>query len=146
MGVATRKRRKIVVNGRKFVWQVIDRMPGYVLQVISEDKHFLVEYPLGNHDPYCLLDVMGGELPGLPDAGHCTLRIHCPQFGDERSATSSTVRRLIEWCLYSERKLIPVDVSGKPVSPEGDELRIRQEQNFAELMKKLESGESPSGM
>ncbi len=123
MGVAQKNKRKIAVNDRSFFWQVIDSLPGCALQVISEDKHFLVQYPLGTQYPYCLLKVVGKEFPGLPAAGRCVVRIHCPQFGSADIATPETVRQLIDWCFSTTKKVILVDILGKPLPGQGRELR-----------------------
>jgi hypothetical protein len=137
MGVSSKKRRKIVVNGRNFVWRVIDKLPGYSLQVISEDKHFIVEYPWMSYDPFSYLEVIGKEFPGLPKAGQCVERVHCPQFGDLDAITPGMVRRLIDWALFSERKLIPVCLLGRPITPEGEELKKEQEEWGREFLEQL---------
>jgi hypothetical protein len=48
MAVATKNRRKITVGDRRYVWYVAedDEAAGKVLQVISEDKQFIVKYQL----------------------------------------------------------------------------------------------------
>lgn len=123
MGVAQKNKRKIQVNCRQFFWRVIDQLPGYALQVISADKHFLVQYPLGTYHPFCLLEVIGKDFPGLLNAGHCVIRIHCPQFDTTSMlVTPETVRRLIDWCYLPTKELILVDILGKPISKEEKKL------------------------
>ncbi len=119
MGVSTKNRRKIVVNNRKFVWYICEEWDWYcylVLHVISEDKHFNIGYPLGQTDQRRHLIVLGKEFPGLKEAGHCWKSVLCPGWETDDVVTPATVRKLIEWCLDSERELVEVGFTGSVIT------------------------------
>jgi hypothetical protein len=109
MAVAKRKRRRIVVNGRSFVWYVTDgpilmsyRLPdgtgmlvALVIHIISEDKKFNVSYGLNQQDlpePYLPhLFVLGHEFPGVQKA---PTRIAVPRWYND-SISSKFVHDII---------------------------------------------------
>ncbi|AFY44808.1 hypothetical protein [Nostoc sp. PCC 7107] len=115
MAVSTKNRRKIVINNRKFIWYVKDDPDSsdFVLHVISENKNFIVNYHLQQPKSTCYLIILGKEFPGLPDAGNKWIRVLCPQWEIDSIITPSSVRQLIEWCLFSERELIRVNWLGQ---------------------------------
>ncbi len=56
MGVKTKGRRKIIVNDRMYLWSVaLDYdSPYYVLNIVSEDKSFIISCPLESETPYII--------------------------------------------------------------------------------------------
>jgi hypothetical protein len=116
MAIRKRYRRKLVVGGRLFLWWVreteLEEWFGNALTIVSEDKRFLVRYYLGQTGENRFLVVLGLEFPGLPDAGGRWIRLLCPQWESGPSIKPSDVRRLIEWCLFTDRPLIRLDWRG----------------------------------
>src|SRR5262249_40347590 len=99
MGAATKRRRRIIINDRLFLWyvrgdeaKVYQRQDPYpvllyiVLHIVSEDKHFNVQY-LTNQ---CLLQppyipnvlVVGREFPGLTKSAGWQ-RVAAPRWEDD---------------------------------------------------------------
>jgi hypothetical protein len=118
MGIATKYRRKININGRIFIWYVRENLEDIgrlSLNVVSADKHFIVTYRLDQTDDVRHLEIKGKEFPGLLDAGHCWKRILCPQWETNSIITPNSVRALIDWCLNSDRPLILVDWEGNRI-------------------------------
>jgi hypothetical protein len=117
MAIAKKYRRKLVVGKRLFVWWVREIQPedwiGPVLTVASDDKRFLIRYYLGQKEEHRFLVVLGREFPGLADAGGCWIRVLCPRWETGPQIRPSDVRRLIDWCLFSERRLTRVDWRGQ---------------------------------
>lgn len=113
MAISTKRRRKIEVNGRSFVWWVApdDDSPDVLLRVCSSDKHFLVHYALGQQDARRHLAVLGPEFPPLQDAGGCWIRVRTPAWGDA-IVTPSLVRRIIEWGLDPAKEVVRVSWLG----------------------------------
>ena len=127
MGIAKKKRRKIVVNGRDFFWYIAeddDSFPPTVLNnlhevndlhalnVISEDKKFIVRYHLGQENPDTRhLTVIGEEFAGQNYHGSWR-RFKCPRWGSRDTVTPKDVRGLIEWCLEENKEIIEVDYRG----------------------------------
>ncbi len=113
MGVRTKWRRRIRVGDRLFIWYVCEDYdsPDMVLQVVSEDKKFIVRYHLGQADDPFLI-VIGAEFTGVPDAGGIWRRFLCPRWESNSKVTPASVRSLIEWCLSSDKPLREVDWRG----------------------------------
>jgi hypothetical protein len=63
MGIQTKYRRKIIFDGRCFVWYVKedDDLLNLVLHVLSEDKQFIVQYPLAQAPENLYITVLGKE-------------------------------------------------------------------------------------
>jgi len=118
MGVALKGRRKLIVNGRYYVWHVRedDDSPDLVLHVASADKHFLVQYHLAQPEETRFLIVVGPEFSGLTRTNGTFRRFTCPRWeSDSGTITPRSVRELILWCLTDNRPRIEVDWTGQPV-------------------------------
>lgn len=120
MAVSGKRRRKLVVGGRAYLWWVRDADPEYngpsttALMVVSADGRFGVRFFIGQPPDRRFLIVLGPELEGLPDAGGPWVRVRCPEWSSGPDVTPSAVRRLIEWCMSPERELVRVNYLGYP--------------------------------
>lgn len=56
MAVRTKGRRKIMVDGNRYIWYVaLDYdSPYYLLHISSEDKSFIITHPLNMNSPYII--------------------------------------------------------------------------------------------
>jgi hypothetical protein len=116
MGVRKSGRRPIEVLGRTFVWYVCEDSDScdLVLHVSSEDKAFLVNYHLSQPDePYLI--VLGRDFPGVPDVGGVWRRFRCARWEDDGVVTPAVVRRLVEWCLSSDKELVEIGWRNSPL-------------------------------
>lgn len=108
MGIAKKGRRKIVRNDRIYYWRVgmdcsdDDRL---YLSIVSEDKHFIVSYMLGqkNRSHTCspvnpLIIVKGRQFKGRTDVGGCWKRFLVPEW-DDQVVTPRLVGEIIDWCM-----------------------------------------------
>ena len=100
MGVRTKGRRKIVVDGEDYVWYVAenDDGPGVVLHVASQDKKLAVMYPLYDEIGQQYIVILGERFTGAETGGPWK-RFVCPQFESDGVVTPKHVRDLILWCL-----------------------------------------------
>jgi hypothetical protein len=122
MGVSTKSRRKLIVDGRSYVWYVKedDDSPDYVLHVLSDDKQFIVQFHLGQHNETCHLTVIGSDFKRVIGTGSSWRRFRCPEWRSDNSAiTPKNVRSLIEWCQLSSAVITEVDCYGKALPLEG---------------------------
>ena len=122
MGVAKKRRRKIVRDGRDFFWCVKPDEDYYDLlhlSIVSSDKKFIVSYqliqpniksitPCIHKTPFIV--VMGREFKGLNNLGHFWERFLVPEWNDA-IVTPSLVAQIIDWCFTIE-DVIPVDSEG----------------------------------
>ena len=123
MGVATKNRRKLTVGDREFLWYVaedIDDFPPTVegslhaLNILSEDKQFIVRYHLNQVDSERRhITVIGAEFGGSREGG-CWRRFVTPRWCQEGPVTPGIVREVIELCLDSSPR-IAVDYTGSQV-------------------------------
>ena len=120
MTVAKKGKRKIVVNEREFFWYVAEDLyeipGGYTLFIVSEDKHFLVRYPLNqpeNRSNYLIVERK--EFGGNGRFGGPWQRVVCPSFDKTDSVTPAIIREIILWSL-SEKKNIFIDWRGNQIS------------------------------
>jgi hypothetical protein len=129
MSVAKRKRRKITVNGRPYVWYLRDdrllgeyRLPDgrlmmlmFEAHIISEDKKFNVSYVFsqqGLPEPFVpRLFVLGRDFPGLASPGKW---IETPRWDDSK-VSAQFIHDLIAWCMDENKKIVEVDKYGKPL-------------------------------
>jgi len=121
MAVAKKGRRKIVRNGRVFYWSVkwddvyMDFYPN--LSIVSEDKKFIVMYPLFRNkmpipqEENVFIINIGKEFKGLDNLGHIWERFIIPEW-NEKFVTPSLVANIIDWCFVVE-DVVAVDSSGK---------------------------------
>lgn len=123
MGVARKNRRSIQVGDREFLWYIaedIDSFPPTVdgslhaLNILSEDKQFMVRYHLNQVDSERRhITVIGAEFGGSREAG-CWRRFRCPDWCPSGAITPGIVREVIEWCFDSSSR-IAVDHAGSRV-------------------------------
>ncbi|MEM9776758.1 MAG: hypothetical protein AAF902_19415 [Chloroflexota bacterium] len=108
MAVAKKNRRKIVVDGRDFYWNVTEDEDeyygGFILTIVSDDKHFLVRYPLNQPQNQLkfranYIVVEGRDFYGNGNFGGSWQRVVCPIFDETEAVTPSTVREIILWSL-----------------------------------------------
>jgi len=119
MGVAKKGRRKIVRNGRVFYWSVrwddvyMDFSPN--LSIVSEDKKFIVSYPLWRNQmnvppEHIFIINIGKEFKGLDNLGHIWERFVVPDWENE-IVTPSLIGKVIDWC-FTVEDVVAVDCSG----------------------------------
>ena len=121
MGIAGKNRRKIIVNKRTYYWYVtedVDSFPSvllsnlYALNIISEDKRFIVRYHLGQENENTRhLTVIGEEFAGHRYHGSWR-RFQCPGWGGENHITPKDVRAVIDWCHEDNKEIVEVDYKG----------------------------------
>ena len=125
MGVAKKGKRTITVHDRVFLWYVgedLDDFPPtigqndlWALNILSEDKKFIVRYHIGQVDESTRhITVLGTEFSGAKHNGKWR-RFKCPAWCQEGSAQPRDVRKIIEWCLSPDKSLIEVDYKGRPL-------------------------------
>lgn len=116
MGVRKKKRNKIIVDGRLFVWFVeYDDEYHRVLHVCSEDKKFIVRFLWTTKPGNGHLVVIGCEFPRASGTGGIWRRFLCPALcAVNQDVTPAVVRRLIDWC-NSEGPIIEVDYAERPL-------------------------------
>lgn len=112
-----------MVSDREFLWYVaedIDNFPLTVdgdlhaLNILSEDKQFIVRYHLNQMDSERRhITVIGAEFGKSRKAGRWR-RFLCPDWCLEGAITPSIVREVIEWCLDSNSR-IAVDYTGAQI-------------------------------
>jgi hypothetical protein len=117
MAIRKKKRRKITVNKRQFIWYVNDDQDSAdkVLRIFSDDKKFMVSYHLDQPDAQRFLIVLGKEFPGLANAGHTWKRVRCPKWESDSTVTPAIVRQVIKWCLFEDRPLIQLNWKGEVI-------------------------------
>ena len=108
MGMSTKGRRKLNVNGRNFVWFVCDDnySADLVLHVSSHDKQFLVHYHLGQAEDRRVVTVIGKEFSGVFNAGQRHRHVLSPQWEQQGRISPAAVRRMISGVLCpTERRV-----------------------------------------
>ena len=118
MGIRTKGRAKLVLDGRRYLWWVRpdDDSAGLLLFVCSEDKRFALTYTVGqSREASPFVVVKGREFPGVPDAGRCWVRVRCPRWQDDARITPGFVRRLIEWPRHNAPAVVRVDWRGEVI-------------------------------
>lgn len=128
MATAEKKRRKIIVGERRFLWYVAEDVDGfpptvdgnlYALNIVSEDKRFIVRYHLGQSDSERRhITVIGPEFGNRTNPG-CWRRYLCPHWSSDRGVAPAMVREIIEWCLGT-RLRTAVDHAGLPLERTGN--------------------------
>lgn len=118
MAVSAKSRRKLVVDGRKYLWYVKedDDSVDHILYVLSDDKRFIVRYRLAQPHEKSYVTVLGKEFYRVAGTGGTWRRFRCPRWDSENgSITPDSVRRLIEWCMVSSEETTEVDWTGHVV-------------------------------
>jgi hypothetical protein len=120
MGVAKKYRRKIEIQGRSFLWYVREDLDWIhngclvALSIISEDKHLIISYGIGQAEPYRHLISLGKEFAKLaPDSSVGHRRVRCPQWEQDGAITPESVRQIIEWCCNYDADAIEVNWQGE---------------------------------
>jgi len=139
MAVSHKTRRTIDVNGRRFLWYVADDIDDFprtvsannlhALNIVSEDKAFLVRFHLGQqHAAQRHITVLGREFTGA-STGECWRRFRCPDWCPDGKVTPKTVRAIIEWCHDPSILRVEVDYRGVLVAkgPRGGEGAAEEE-------------------
>lgn len=122
MGISTKNRRRIAVDGRQYLWWVtVDDTyylspGGHTVTVATEDRHFFVRYGLRQHEESRHIVFTGTDLGGMTGSSGNWCRYRCPAFGTDESMMPADVANLIRWCL-AEHTRIPVDYLGKLEQP-----------------------------
>jgi hypothetical protein len=117
MGIAKKRRKKISVEGRIYLWWVQDDRDSndMVLHVASEDKAFLVKYHLNQPEHTRHIIIMGRRFAGVPEAGGPWVRVLCPLWEDAGIIRPSAIRRLIDWAYDARQTRTRVDWLGRTV-------------------------------
>ncbi len=109
------KTRKITVKGRNFYWFLAmdDNAPDVTcmraLNIISENRQFMVRYHLNQVDPHTRhITVLGPEFGGKQSLESEIRRYRAPGL----SLTRRGLAGLISWCLSQKSKRIEVDITG----------------------------------
>lgn len=118
MGVNSKGRRKLEHCNKKYYWNVCQDEDDYRrinLNIVSEDKKFIVSYHVAqtDYDKTPHIVVKGMEFGGLenhPRKGW--VRVQTPIW-DDRIVTPGLVKTIIEWCLFPKDQIIFVDWDGK---------------------------------
>lgn len=95
MSVATKGKRKIEVDGRRYVWYVADDFDSAykVLNVISEDKHVILTVPL--HAPSAYVICKGSVFQGKKTSG--TWERYALPYAVPDAIIPSFVADVIQW-------------------------------------------------
>lgn len=121
MGVASRGKRRIVVAGRIYWWYVGEDLEAagmVALNVLSDDKQFIVQYYVAEPDSTRHVVVIGREFAGSVRSSSRWQRYRCPRFGSPTSIAPSDVRAFIEWCQNEGSDSVQVDWRGHELEPE----------------------------
>lgn len=119
VGVSKKNRRKFTYKNRIFYWSVREALDEdrLELSIISEDKHFIVHYFLGQRDKNHLfvpenpfITVIGKEFKGFPNMGHTYKRFIVPNWEDI-TVTPKLVEEILDWC-FKEEPVQEVDFRG----------------------------------
>tara|TARA_R110002073_G_scaffold299268_1_gene466187 strand:+ start:5377 stop:5928 length:552 start_codon:yes stop_codon:yes gene_type:complete len=120
MGVLTKRRNKLSIEERSYVWYVKedDDSDACILHVISDDKRFNVQYALRQPDDRRFITVVGTEFNAIPASG-VWRRFRCPKWENDGNITPGGVRALIDWSTNAETRLIELDNWGNPIPLRG---------------------------
>lgn len=113
MGVLQKGRRKIIVNGKLFVWYISkdgDSFDRNILHIVSEDKNIILDYPLSADKPYI---VSKGKLFKGNKADGCQRRYLLP-FPNSGIITPKYAAQLISWSL-DEGEATEIEYNGNSV-------------------------------
>ena len=114
MSVRTKGRRKIIVNEKSYVWYVKldDDSPFHILNIISEDKKFIISCPLKTNTPYVISK--GLVFQDKQTDGHWErymLPFHIPEI-----ITPKFISEVILWATQGEQAVkIAWNISDVPV-------------------------------
>ena len=121
MGVAKKGKRKITVDGRVYYWYVAQDEESlwldtwFTLTILSEDKHFLIKYPVNQQGQHNLLIVLGKEFGGQGKWGFNWQRVKCPKWEVDNIITPGSVKNIIQWSL-SDKPIVLLSYVGNELS------------------------------
>jgi hypothetical protein len=117
MAVATKRRRKIRLKEREFVWYISpdEDSSNDVLHISSQDKRFIIKFHLGQPTNLAFLIVLGREFAGAEGTGGVWRRFRCQKWDEQNSITPATIKRIVEWGLSDESIRLEVDYHGEPI-------------------------------
>jgi hypothetical protein len=108
MGAATKRRRKLVIDGETFLWSIHDDDVS-TLHVVSPDKRLHLRYGWqhANPDGESFVDVRGERFVGLPPGISSWVRIQAPDWREDPSFHSPRlVPRLLQWALAPKSQVV----------------------------------------
>lgn len=119
MAVKQKGRRKLLVEGRKFLWEVREddeffAPPGPTRRIAlyAEDRSFIVNYHLRQPEETRHITLLVGRCGDVIASGTWR-RFRCPRWESaEGSVAPGALRRIIEWCLAPEHR-VEVDYMGR---------------------------------
>ncbi len=113
MTVSTKRRRKLQIGDRGFIWWIAPDLDSsdLLLHLCSTDRHLLVRYVLGQPADRRHVIVIGPEFPPLKDAGGGWTYLGTPAWSDA-VVTPGLVRQIIEWCLDASKDVVWVSPWG----------------------------------
>lgn len=121
MGISKKHKRKIIVDDSEYFWhiaedyEVINLGTDKTLAVASEDKKFLIHYPINqNHKGENYIIIIGKVFGGNGSWGSTWQRIACPKWEIENKIVPSSVKKLIKWSL-SEKDNVFVNYMGTKI-------------------------------
>jgi hypothetical protein len=111
MGVRTKGRRKLDIDGRLYVWWIHEDPDGAgpVLHVVSKDKKLIVMYALCQPKGEDYVVVLGSEFAGA-ETGGVWRRFRSPSWVEDGAVSPRTVRDLIKWCQTDTEPRTPAAV------------------------------------
>ena len=115
MPATTKHRRKLTLGSRDFYWWVVlhDDLCKPEVCIVSADKKLVVRYVLDASHSF--VRVFGVSLYGEPETATTERFYACPRL-DAGIASPRTARKIIEWCLSTNRELISVGWNGYSLS------------------------------
>ncbi|MFI9502845.1 hypothetical protein [Nocardia sp. NPDC052566] len=122
MGISTKRRRRITVDDREYLWWVQEDPENYYapyqpgVRVATEDRRLLVRYHLGQSGEHRHVTVLGPEFRGLPGLGGPWRRYRCPAFGSADSFRPADAAALIRWCAEAGAPPLEVDFRGNLIA------------------------------
>ena len=112
MAVAKKNKRKILVDEGTYYWYVRDDDLDHMevgttksLTIVSEDKRFLVTYPLDQHGEHNFIVVVGQRFGGTGDFGGTWQRVVCPRWDFGGAVTPALVRQIVLWALTDKENI-----------------------------------------
>jgi len=118
MAVSKRQRRRIVVEGKPYVWWIApdeDAADALTLTVASERRGLFVRYALAQAEHRRHVSVCGPRFRAVAGCGGSTRRFRCPAFGRVGEVRPADVAQLIRWATDAGEPPTEVDGEGRPV-------------------------------
>lgn len=121
MGISTKHRRKITVDGEEYLWWVAPDdedwlVPGTPAVTVAKSDHsLLVRYHLGQPEERRHVTVLGPRFRGLAGCGGPWRRFQCPSFEDGGAVRPLQVAALVRW-VVEVGPVVEVNYLGLPIS------------------------------